>query len=198
VLGLKACTTTYLFVLVFQDRVFLCNSPGYLELALYTRLALNSPRSTCLCLLNAGIKRCVPTQQAKNLYLKLALNLLSSQQCSWSSCLYLIYLVWDSRCVPPWRLFNFMVGPYSVIQTDLDPWCSINPPTSQPNTTMRGVCHHTSHNPDISTKETKHWTWDWSGVKSREQGSGPRQNTILDQLEVPTILPAQRGWKRTR
>jgi hypothetical protein len=39
-----------------QDKVSLCNIPGYPGLATYTKLALNSWRSSCLCLLSAGIK----------------------------------------------------------------------------------------------------------------------------------------------
>jgi hypothetical protein len=42
----------FVLFVVFQDRVFL----AVLELTLWTRLASNSLRSACLCLLSAGIK----------------------------------------------------------------------------------------------------------------------------------------------
>ena len=46
----------FLFYFWFFKAEFLCVVLAVLELALYTRLALNSQRSICLCLLSARIK----------------------------------------------------------------------------------------------------------------------------------------------
>lgn len=53
--GLKK--KSYLFMYVFhRETRFLCVSLVVLELALKTKLASNSYRSACLCLLSGGIK----------------------------------------------------------------------------------------------------------------------------------------------
>jgi hypothetical protein len=46
----------FLYVFGFLEKWFLCVAMAVLELVLYTSLATNSQKSTCLCLLTAGIK----------------------------------------------------------------------------------------------------------------------------------------------